>query len=109
MIITYKKFQKGPAPILISNKGESPLFKLRTAIFDQLGAKVFHFHLDDINPKTWKEHTLIGTGVIDFPRMMQKFNCMNYKGLLVLAIGVPDIRKSLAGYKHRLGRFLSEG
>ena len=78
-------------------------------IIDQLGAKVFHFHIDDIDPQTWKEHKPIGTGVIDFPRLMQKLNRMNYKGLLVLEIGAPDIRKSLADSKHRLERFLAAG
>ena len=77
-------------------------------IIDQLDTKIFHLHIDDIDPETWKEHRPIGTGVIDFPRLIKKLNRINYEGLLVLEIGGPEIRTSLADSKSRLEKMLSQ-
>jgi len=78
------------------------------AIIDQLGDKIFHFHVHDIDPQTWREHKPIGTGFVDYPRLFRKLRQMNYQGLLVLEIGAPaaEMRHHLAQNKRLLERYL---
>jgi sugar phosphate isomerase/epimerase len=76
-------------------------------VIDQLGDKIFHLHVHDIDPGTWTDHHPIGTGVIDFPRLISKLNQMQYKGLLILEIAAPDMVSSLADSKQRLEQYLA--
>jgi len=79
------------------------------SIIDALGPKVFHFHVHDIDPQTWKEHQPIGTGFVDYPRLFRKLRQIRYGGVLVLEIGAPanDMPRLLADSKRRLEGFLS--
>ena len=81
-------------------------------IIDQLGDKIFHLHVHDVDPRTWTDHHPIGTGVFDFPRLISKLNRMQYKGLLILEINpayaAPDMVSCLADSKQRLERFLAQ-
>lgn len=78
-------------------------------IVDRLGSKVFHFHVHDIDPATWKEHRPIGTGFVDYPRLVKKLREIGYRGLLILEIDAPaaEMRKYLADNKRRLEGFLA--
>lgn len=75
-------------------------------IIGALGPKIIHFHVHDIDPADWKEHKPIGYGVIDYPRLVTKLEAINYRGVLVLEIGAPDMRAALADNKQQLERFL---
>lgn len=77
-------------------------------IIDALGPKIIHFHVHDIDPTGWKEHKPIGLGVIDYPRLVKKLEAIDYRGVLVLEIGAPDMRAALADNKRQLERFLAE-
>jgi len=44
----------------------------------------------DIDPPTWAEHKPIGTGFVDYPRLMAKLRQIQYKGRLVLEIAGPS-------------------
>ena len=79
------------------------------AIIEQLGGKVFHLHVHDIDPQTWKEHQPIGTGFVDYLRLVGKLRDIDYRGLLVLEIAAPapEMPARLAESKLRLERFLS--
>ena len=78
------------------------------AVIDALGAKITHFHVHDIDPPTWLEHKPIGTGFVDYPRLMAKLRRIGYKGRLVLEIAGPgaEIEALLADSKRRLEAFL---
>jgi sugar phosphate isomerase/epimerase len=59
------------------------------AIAEQLGSKVWHWHVHDIDPATWKEHKPLVHDFVDYPRLYQHLRRVNYQGVLLLEIGAP--------------------
>ncbi|MSV30650.1 MAG: sugar phosphate isomerase/epimerase [Bryobacterales bacterium] len=57
------------------------------AIVEQLGSKVFHFHVHDIDPRTWQEHKPLVHGFVDYPRLAAALRMSGYTGLWMLEIG----------------------
>jgi sugar phosphate isomerase/epimerase len=78
------------------------------AIIGGLREKIWHFHVHDIDPPTWQEHRPLGTGFVDYPRLIAKLRQIDYRGLLVLEIGAPgsEIEAHLIDSKRRLEAFL---
>jgi sugar phosphate isomerase/epimerase len=77
-------------------------------IVDGLGPKLIHFHVHDIDlSETWKDHVPVGTGVIDYPRLIEQLRRMQYGGFFILEIATPDMRSGLADSKRRMAGFLS--
>lgn len=78
------------------------------SIIEQLRDKVFHLHVHDIDPKTWKEHRPLGIGFVDYPRLIATLRQIGYTGLLMLEIGAPavEMRRDLAYAKSRLEQYL---
>jgi sugar phosphate isomerase/epimerase len=74
------------------------------AIIEQLGSKVFHLHVHDIEPETWKEHKPFGTGFVDYPRLIRALRKIGYSGYLVMEIGAPaeEMERHLREGKRRL-------
>ena len=54
---------------------------------EQLGEKLIHLHIHDIEPETWKEHKPLIYGFIDYPRLIRRLRQLNYQGVLVFEIG----------------------
>jgi len=79
-------------------------------IIDQLGPKLFHFHVHDVDPKTWKDHRPLGAGVVDYPRLLRKLKQTGYNGLMIFELeATPErIKPDLADSKRRLEKFLAE-
>lgn len=69
-------------------------------IIDELGEKVFHLHIHDIEPDTWQEHKPLIHGFVDYPRLFRKLQEIRYQGLLVFEIG---------GDPERMPGYLAEG
>ncbi len=76
-------------------------------IIDELGPKIFHMHVHDIEPDTWAEHKPLVHGFVDYPRLIAKLRKIDYEGLLVFEIGGPvdkltgyfsDAKEKLEGY-----------
>jgi sugar phosphate isomerase/epimerase len=59
------------------------------AIVEQLGEKITHFHVHDIDPQTWVEHKPMVHGFVDYPRLFQVLKKIRYQGRLILEIGGP--------------------
>jgi sugar phosphate isomerase/epimerase len=80
------------------------------AIIEALGAKVFHFHVHDIDPATWKEHRPLSTGFVDYPKLFQILRRINYQGLLILEISGrgTEMKSLLADNKHELEALVSK-
>ncbi len=57
------------------------------SIIDQLGPKVLHLHVHDIDPVTWVEHKPLVHGFVDYPRLFRKLREIAYAGVLVFEIG----------------------
>ncbi len=79
-------------------------------IIDELGSKIFHMHVHDIEPDTWAEHKPLVHGFVDYPRLIRKLRAIGYEGLLVFEIGGPV--EELAGFfrdaKAKLENYLAE-
>jgi sugar phosphate isomerase/epimerase len=56
-------------------------------LVEQLREKLYHLHVHDIVPETWKEHAPLIHGFIDYPRLIAKLREIRYAGVLVLEIG----------------------
>jgi sugar phosphate isomerase/epimerase len=80
------------------------------AIIEGLGPKVFHFHVHDIDPATWKEHQPLSTGFVDYPELFQVLRRISYQGLLILEISGPGTKMKglLADNKRQLEALISE-
>jgi sugar phosphate isomerase/epimerase len=78
------------------------------ALIDGLGNKILHLHVHDIDPQTWQEHRPLGTGFVDYQRLIAKLRHIAYRGLLVLEIAGPGekIEAMLKDSKHKLEAFL---
>lgn len=79
-------------------------------IIDQLGSKIFHMHVHDIEPDTWAEHKPLIHGFVDYPRLIAKLREVDYQGLLVFEIGGPveELAEYFRDAKAKLEQFLSE-
>lgn len=75
----------------------------------ELGSKLFHLHIHDIEASTWKEHAPLGTGFIDYPRLIAALRAVAYQGSLVLEIGAPaqEMEADLRAAKEQMTRYLS--
>ncbi|HZT30183.1 MAG TPA: sugar phosphate isomerase/epimerase family protein [Bryobacteraceae bacterium] len=79
------------------------------SIIEQLREKVFHLHVHDIDPQTWKEHKPLGTGFVDYPRLISLLRRIGYQGVLMLEIGAPaaEMPRDLKDSKWRLEQYLT--
>jgi sugar phosphate isomerase/epimerase len=55
-------------------------------IVEGLGPKLFHFHADDVNAKTWRDHRTLGTGIVDWRRLVKYLSSADYKGAFALEL-----------------------
>ncbi|MBK5293957.1 MAG: sugar phosphate isomerase/epimerase [Acidobacteriia bacterium] len=78
------------------------------ALVEQLREKLFHLHVHDIDPATWKEHKPFGTGFIDYPRLITKLREVGYGGMPMLEICAPasEMRGHLELAKKRLEEYV---
>ena len=53
-------------------------------IVEGLGPKLFHFHADDVNAKTWRDHRTLGTGIVDWQRLLKYLAGAEYKGAFAI-------------------------
>jgi sugar phosphate isomerase/epimerase len=51
-----------------------------------LGPKLFHFHLDDVNARSWREHRTLGTGIVDWRKLLRFLSDSGYSGLFALEL-----------------------
>jgi len=56
-------------------------------LVERLGPKLFHLHIHDIDPKTWAEHKPLECGFVDYPRLLEALDRVDYKGILLFEIG----------------------
>ncbi len=78
-------------------------------LIDRLGAKLWHFHIHDIDPTIWKEHKPVVHGVIDYPRLFAKLKQTGFGGLMIFEIApVPgaDMREVLAESRTKVVGYL---
>ena len=82
---------------------------LNIRIVNELGPKLFHLHIHDIVPATWKEHAPLTTGFIDYPRLIAALRGIAYDGSLILEIGAPaaEMPSDLREARRKMTAYLS--
>ena len=63
---------------------------------ESLGEKVYHMHLHDIRQEDFRDHHTVGSGFLDYPRLMRQMLGLDYEGLLVFELEEPDDVAALA-------------
>jgi sugar phosphate isomerase/epimerase len=78
-------------------------------IVNELDSKLFHLHIHDIVPSTWKEHVPLGTGFVDYPRLISALRRIGFSGSLILEIGAPpeEMESDLRSAKQQMTRYLA--
>jgi len=69
-----------------TEKGRRRYNDVLMQIVDGLGSKLIHFHFDDVRAADWREHRTLGTGIVDWPRLLRRLNELAYTGAFVLEL-----------------------
>jgi sugar phosphate isomerase/epimerase len=77
-------------------------------IVTTLGDKTFHFHLSDVRRTDWLDHRTIGTGIVDFPRLVGTIRKTGYDRLLVFELEMPDQVDALRASKTYVDALLGQ-
>lgn len=68
-------------------------------LLDALGDKLIHFHIHDVRRADFRDHRGLGNleenGVIDFPRLLDHVQRLDYAGLWILELEEPDREEAL--------------
>lgn len=51
-------------------------------IIERLKSKIMHVHMHDVRSEDWQDHLCAGTGILDFPTILETLASCGYKGLL---------------------------
>lgn len=89
-----------------TSEGSTRFNQVLFQLIETLGEKVYHYHLTDVRQSNWRDHHTLGTGIIDFPRLFQKLNHQQYKGLLVFELEEPAQLEALQASKQYSEKFL---
>jgi len=71
----------------------------------ELGEKVYHFHVHDVRADDWRDHREVGTGVIDFERLMKLVMKCAYSACMTFEMEEQDKEGALIRSKNYLCAF----
>ncbi|NOZ21415.1 MAG: sugar phosphate isomerase/epimerase [Planctomycetes bacterium] len=55
-----------------------------------LGDRNVHFHLHDVRAEDWRDHRMVGTGIVDYPRLFDTLRKIGYRDLLSFELEEPN-------------------
>jgi sugar phosphate isomerase/epimerase len=71
-----------------------------------LGPKLFHFHVDDVRPSDWRDHRTLGSGLVDWTRLLGYLSQVNYRGMFAIELEevppIDQLAKSRAFFEQEL-------
>jgi len=71
------------------------------------GGRTVHMHLHDLRLPESRDHARLGTGIINYPRLLSDLSAANYKGLLSFELEETDSIAALASSREVLLTLLS--
>ena len=76
-------------------------------LVDQLGPKLWHFHIHDVRYDDWRDHREAGTGILDYAALVARLRSHGFRGRFVFELEEPDtidaLRRSKACLEQALG------
>lgn len=61
-------------------------------IVEGLGPKLFHFHVDEVRRSDWRDHRTLGSGLVDWNRLLRYLAQAGYQGMFAVELEeVPPI------------------
>jgi sugar phosphate isomerase/epimerase len=71
-----------------------------------LGPKLYHFHADDVRAQDWREHRSLGSGIVDWPRLLRYCDEQKYQGMFATELEETDVVRELARSREFFARCL---
>jgi sugar phosphate isomerase/epimerase len=88
-----------PADRRDSDEARARFNDVLNQLVTELGDKVLHFHLSDVQRTDWTDHKRIGSGIIDFARLFTTVTRIRYRRLFVFELEDPTLSAALAQSK----------
>jgi sugar phosphate isomerase/epimerase len=85
-----------------------PYNDVLSKLVDGLGPKLFHFHVDDVNASIWRDHRELGTGIVDWKRLIRHLSKQKYDGLFALELEEPAVLNAAEQSRNFFKRILLE-
>jgi sugar phosphate isomerase/epimerase len=60
-----------------------------------LGPKLYHFHVDDVRAQDWREHRSLGSGIIEWPRLLRYCDEQKYQGAFAIELEEMNVVREL--------------
>jgi sugar phosphate isomerase/epimerase len=80
--------------------------RLLVDLCHELGERVVHMHIHDVDPQIWRDHRELGTGMVDLTSLFAALEHIGYNGLLQLELEESDREGALLRSKALLERQL---
>jgi sugar phosphate isomerase/epimerase len=75
-------------------------------VLDAVGDKLLHFHLTDVRAADWVDHHTVGTGIVDFARLVATLKKRRFPGLMVFELEEPDEVGALQASRAHMAKLL---
>ncbi len=72
------------------------------------GARLVHVHVHDVRHPEWRDHALLGTGLIDWPRLARELAALGYEGLMSFELEETRPAEALRASRERLLGYLAK-
>ncbi len=76
----------------------------------QLGPTIVQCHVHDVRAADWRDHQMVGSGLIDFPRLLSELQAIGYEGMLEVEVelSAPEQVSGVSESKRRLERWIRQ-
>jgi len=89
-----------------TDEGKTLLNRYLIEIITKLRNKVFHLHVHDVRASDWRDHRSVGSGIIEFPRVIDELTNIGYEGSFELELEEIAQEKALIESKNYLDELI---
>jgi len=73
-------------------------------LVNDMGEKLYHFHLHNVRKTDWRDHRSVTNGIIDFPSLFAATRKIGYSGIFDIELEEPEMEKESS----KSGEYLSQ-